>query len=64
VNDLPAVRWLLRVLLNPGWAPFSVVLLHLALAEYGLTHRFDHLLHFFTAIAYSSNPSFHVSGAR
>jgi hypothetical protein len=46
MNRLPAVRWLLRVLLNPGWAPLSVVALHLALAELGLTQRFDHLLHF------------------
>jgi hypothetical protein len=46
MNDLPAVRWLLRVLVNPGWAPLAVVVMHLALAQYGLTQRFDHLLHF------------------
>jgi hypothetical protein len=46
MKDLPAVRWLLRVILNPGWAPLSVVALHLALAEFGLTQRFDYLLHF------------------
>lgn len=46
MNDLPTVRWLLRLLVNPGWAPLGVVVLHLALAHYGLTHRFDHLLHF------------------
>jgi hypothetical protein len=54
MKDLPAVRWLLRVLVNPGWAPLAVVGLHVALAEYGLTRRFDHLLHFLggAAIAY------------
>jgi hypothetical protein len=31
---------------NPGWAPLAVVVLHLVLAQYGLTQRFDHLLHF------------------
>lgn len=46
MKNLPAVRWLLQVLVNPGWAPFTVVILHLFLAERGLTHRFDHLLHF------------------
>jgi hypothetical protein len=45
MNDLPAVRWLLRLLVNPGWAPLGVVVIHLTLAHYGLTHRFDHLLH-------------------
>lgn len=40
------MRTLLRLLLNPGWAPLAVVLLHVVLAEFGLTHRFDHLLHF------------------
>ena len=34
------------MLLEPGWAPFSVIALHLVFAEYGLTERFDHLLHF------------------
>jgi len=54
MNDLPAVRWLLRLLWNPGWAPLVVVALHLALAGYGLTQRFDHLLHFLggASIAY------------
>jgi hypothetical protein len=54
MNDLPAVRWLLRVLVNPGWAPLAVVGMHLALAQYGLTQRFDHLLHFLggASIAY------------
>jgi hypothetical protein len=46
MNDLPAVRWFLRLLVNPGWAPLGVVAMHLALAHYGLTHRFDHFLHF------------------
>jgi hypothetical protein len=46
MNDLPTVRWLLRLLVNPGWAPLGVVVMHLAFAHYGLTHRFDHLLHF------------------
>lgn len=46
LRELPAVRTLLRLLLNPGWAPFAVVLLHVVLAEFGLNHRFDHLLHF------------------
>ena len=45
-NDLPTVRWLLRLLISPGWAPLGVVIIHLALAEFGLTNRFDHLLHF------------------
>ena len=54
MNDLPAVRWLLRLLVNPGWAPLAVVVMHLVLAEYGLTERFDHLLHFLggASIAY------------
>jgi hypothetical protein len=54
MNDLPTVRWLLRLLVNPGWAPLGVVVMHLALAHYGLTHRFDHLLHFLggASIAY------------
>ena len=54
MNDLPAVRWLLRLLVNPGWAPLGVVVMHLALAHFGLTHRFDHLLHFLggASIAY------------
>ncbi|MBN9691845.1 MAG: hypothetical protein J0M24_16510 [Verrucomicrobia bacterium] len=44
MTDLPAVRWLLRL----------VVVLHLVLAGYGLTQRFDHLLHFLggASIAY------------
>lgn len=46
MTDLPAVRLLLRLLLNPGWAPLAVVVVHLVLAQYGLTQRFDHLLHF------------------
>lgn len=46
MNDLPAVRRLLRLLVNPGWAPLGVVVMHLAFAEYGWTQRFDHLLHF------------------
>jgi hypothetical protein len=54
MNNLPAVRWLLRMLVNPGWAPLGVVVIHLTLAHYGLTHRFDHLLHFLggASIAY------------
>jgi len=54
VNDLPTVRWLLRLLISPGWAPLGVVIIHLALAEFGLTNRFDHLLHFLggASIAY------------
>ena len=54
MTDLPAVRWLLRLLLNPGWAPLAVVVLHLVLAGYGLTQRLDHLLHFLggASIAY------------
>jgi hypothetical protein len=54
MNDFPTVRWLLRLLVNPGWAPLGVVAMHLALAHYGLTHRFDHLLHFLggASIAY------------
>jgi hypothetical protein len=54
VNELPIVRRVLRILLEPGWAPFSVLLLHAVLAEFGLTQRFDHLLHFLggTSIAY------------
>jgi hypothetical protein len=54
MNDLPAVRWLLRLLVNPGWAPLGVVVMHLVLAGYGLTQRFDHLLHFLggASIAY------------
>jgi hypothetical protein len=46
MNELPTVRWLLRFLINPGWAPLGVVVMHLALAEFGLTQRFDHLQHF------------------
>lgn len=54
MNDLLTVRRLLRLLANPGWAPLGVVILHLALAEFGLTQRFDHLLHFLggASIAY------------
>jgi hypothetical protein len=54
MNDLPAVQWFLRLLVNPGWAPLCVVVLHLGLAEFGLTQRFDHLLHFLggASIAY------------
>ena len=50
----PFVRRFLRILIEPGWAPFGVVLFHVTLAEFGLTHRFDHLLHFLggAAIAY------------
>ena len=50
----PFLRRFLRILIEPGWAPFSVVLFHVILAEFGLTHRFDHLLHFLggAAIAY------------
>jgi hypothetical protein len=46
MNDLPAVRLLLRLIVNPGWAPIAVIVLHLTLAEFGLTDRLDHLLHF------------------
>jgi len=51
---MPAVRWLLTTLANPGWAPLAVVILHVALAGYGLSDRFDHHLHFLggAAIAY------------
>ena len=54
MTDLPTVRWLLRLLISPGWAPLGVVIVHLALAEFGLTDRFDHLLHFLggASIAY------------
>jgi hypothetical protein len=54
MNDLPAVRWLLSVLVNPGWAPIVVVVAYLFLAQSGLTERFDHLLHFLggASIAY------------
>src|SRR5688572_25989671 len=54
VNDLPLVRRVLRILLEPGWAPLSVLVLHGALAEFGLTERFDHLVHFLggASIAY------------
>jgi hypothetical protein len=34
------------MLVEPGWAPLSVVGLYLVLAEFGLTERFDHWLHF------------------
>ena len=52
--NYPFLRRFLRILIDPGWAPFSVVLFHVVLAEFGLTHRFDHLLHFLggAAIAY------------
>ncbi len=46
MKNLPAVRFLMRILVNPGWAPLGVVAMHLVLAEFGLTQRFDHLLHF------------------
>lgn len=54
MKDLPAVRLLLRLLVNPGWAPLAVVVVHLVLAQYGFTQRFDHLLHFLggASIAY------------
>lgn len=54
MNDLPFVRRFLRILVDAGWAPFGVITLHTSLAEFGLTHRFDHLLHFLggMAIAY------------
>lgn len=54
MNNLPAARLLLRLLVNPGWAPLGVVVIHLILADYGLTERFDHYLHYFggAAIAY------------
>lgn len=54
MSDLPAVRWLIRLLVNPGWAPLGVVALFLILAGWGLTHRYDHLLHFLggASIAY------------
>jgi hypothetical protein len=51
MNDLPFVRRFLRMLVEPGWAPFAVVFLHVVLAEFGLTQRFDHLLHFLGGIA-------------
>jgi hypothetical protein len=51
MTDLPFVRRFLRILIEPGWAPFSVVILHLILAEFGLTHRFDHFLHFLGGVA-------------
>lgn len=51
MNDLPTVRWLLRVLIHPGWAPLAVIGVHLVLAEYGLTHRYDHLLHFLGGVS-------------
>lgn len=54
MHALSAGRWVLGVLVNPGWAPLGVVILHLLLAEFGLTERFDRLLHFLggAAIAY------------
>lgn len=54
MNDLPATRLLLRLLVNPGWAPLGVVVLHLGLAEFGLTQNFDQHLHFLggAALAY------------
>ena len=54
MTDLPFVRRFLRLLIDPGCAPFSVVILHVVLAEFGLTQRLDHLLHFLggSAIAY------------
>jgi hypothetical protein len=51
MTDLPFVRRFLRILIDPGWAPFSVVIFHVILAEFGLTHRFDHLLHFLGGVA-------------
>lgn len=54
MGDWALVRGLVRVLVNSGWAPLGVVLSHLVLAEFGLTDRFDHVLHFAggAAIAY------------
>ena len=54
MKSMPTVRWLLGILVNPGWAPLAVAILHVALAERGLTDRFDHPLHFLggAAIAY------------
>jgi hypothetical protein len=54
MNDLPAVRWFLRLLVNPGWAPLGVVIMHLVLAAFGLTQKFDYFLHFLggASIAY------------
>lgn len=54
MGDWALVRGLVRVLVNPGWAPLGVVLAHLVLAELGLTDRFDRVLHFAggAAIAY------------
>lgn len=46
LGDFPVARWLIRILIHPGWAPFAIVILHLALAYYGLTQKCDHLLHF------------------
>jgi len=46
VKDFPAARWLLRLLVNPGWAPMGVVVIHLAFVELGLSHGYDALLHF------------------
>ena len=53
-KNMPIVRGFLSVLADPGWAPLAVVIAHVALAQYGLTDRFDHHLHFLggASIAY------------
>ncbi|MCS7337175.1 MAG: hypothetical protein NZ739_02920 [Verrucomicrobiae bacterium] len=52
-NENSSVR-LWWVLASVGWAPLGVVALHLVLAEFGLTERFDAMLHFWggAAVAY------------
>ncbi len=45
MKHLPNVRLLVRFVINPGWAPISVVAVFLILASTGLTEEYDHLLH-------------------
>ena len=45
MTKMPTVRWLLKILLNPGWAPLTVITIHAILTHYGLI-QFDAYVHF------------------
>ena len=45
MKNMPTLRWLLGTIINPGWAPLTVVIIHVILSHYGLI-QFDAYVHF------------------